>query len=365
MTSEAKSLGIYIHVPFCMRKCPYCDFYSCENSLHKRDAYVQAVCRNISFYGNGKAVDTIYFGGGTPSLLSPEHIEDILHTTEKAFNLREPEITMEVNPATVTEESLKEYRCAGVNRISIGIQDLHDDALKTLGRLHTAQQAEDTVYAAKHAGFDNISCDLMIGTMGQTSDRLSETMEKLTSLPITHISAYLLKIEDGTPYAKKNMKSLVPDEDESADLYLQMVSYLEEKGFSQYEVSNFAHKSFESRHNCRYWKCQPYLGIGPAAHSCMDTRFYVPPDLDLFIRDEHQTVISEDEHPYTIDERIMLGLRLSEGIPKEWLDEYQLKTIQKFIKAGLMKKSDNTIAFTPQGYLVSNAILAEILCGTA
>ncbi len=361
MTSEAKSLGIYIHVPFCIRKCPYCDFYSCENSLHKRDAYVQAVCRNLRHYGDGTAVDTIYFGGGTPSLLTPLHIEEILYTAGEAFTLREPEITMEVNPGAVTEDILIEYRRAGVNRISIGVQDLHDDALKSLGRLHTAQQAIDTVHAARNAGFDNISCDLMIGTKGQTSDRLSVTMEKLTALPIKHISAYLLKIEDGTPYAKQKMQADVPDEDEAADLYLQMVRFMEEKGFCQYEISNFARKGFESRHNCRYWKCQPYLGIGAAAHSCMDTRFYVPSDIDKFIEAERQTEVIDDEKPCTMEERIMLGLRLSEGIPEEWLDESQMQKVRCFAKNGLMKISDGSVRFTPAGFLVSNGVLAEIL----
>lgn len=361
MTSAAETLGIYIHVPFCLRKCPYCDFYSCENSLHKRDAYVQAVCRNLGHYGDGRSVDTVYFGGGTPSLLSPEHIEKILVAAGKAFTLTEPEITMEVNPATVTEEILKGYRAAGVNRISIGVQDLLDDALQSLGRLHTSQQAIDTVYAAKNAGFDNISCDLMIGTKGQTGDRLSETLEKLTALPVTHVSAYLLKIEDGTPYAKQNMRSLVPDEDEAAELYLQMASYLPEKGFCQYEVSNFAKKGFESRHNCRYWKCQPYLGIGPAAHSCMDTRFYVPSDIDSFIRSERQEEAIDDENPCTMAERIMLGLRLSEGIPAEWLDEMQLKKVRLYEKHGLMRIEDGRVSFTPEGFLVSNGVLAELL----
>lgn len=361
MTSAAETLGIYIHVPFCLRKCPYCDFYSCENSLHKRDAYVQAVCRNLEHYRDGRAVDTIYFGGGTPSLLTPLHIENILAAAGKAFTLKEPEITMEINPGAVTEDALREYRTAGVNRISIGVQDLLDDSLKSLGRLHTSQQAIDTVYAAKNAGFENVSCDLMIGTRGQTSDRLSQTLEKLISLPITHVSAYLLKIEDGTPYAKQNMRDLVPDEDEAAELYLQMVSYLAEKGFMQYEVSNFAVKGFESRHNCRYWKCEPYLGIGPAAHSCMDTRFYVPSDIDAFIAAEHQTTVTEDDTPCSIDERIMLGLRLAEGVPCDWLDEAQMNKVRLFEKHGLMRIQDGRACFTPEGFLVSNGVLAEIL----
>lgn len=361
MTSAADMLGLYIHVPFCLRKCPYCDFYSCESRLHDRESYVQAVCRNLRYYGDGSAVDTVYFGGGTPSLLTPDSIQEILRCAELAFSLQNPEITMEVNPATVTKETLSGYYKAGVNRLSIGVQDLHPEMLKNLGRLHTAEQAVRTVEHARAAGFWNISCDLMIGTKGQTPERLQDTLERLTALPITHISAYLLKIEEGTPYARQNMQAEIPSEDEMADLYLQMVRTLKGKGFLQYEVSNFAKKGFESRHNCRYWKCQPYLGIGPAAHSCMETRFYVPRDLDTFIKEEHQLTCSEDENPCTQEERIMLGLRLTEGIPLHWLNSRQQRLAERFIKGGLMETEGDRIRFTPEGFLVSNAVLAQLL----
>ncbi len=364
MTSAADvkpPLGLYIHVPFCLRKCPYCDFYSCENSLHKRDAYVQAVCRNLRAYGNGQTVDTIYFGGGTPSLLSPDHIADILSAAGENFTLNLSETTIEVNPATVTEKTLRGYKAAGIDRISIGVQDLQDDSLKALGRLHTAQQATDTVFAAKQAGFDNISCDLMIGTKGQTKERLTDTMEKLISLPITHISAYLLKIEEGTPYAKSNMKSLVPGDDETADLYLHMVEFLGNKGFLQYEVSNFARTGYHSRHNCRYWRCEPYLGIGPSAHSCMDTRFYVSSNLDEFIASPVQTIVTEDESPCDKDEKLMLRLRLTEGVEISCFSDKQNKTIEKYVNAGFMSKVGNRVSFTPKGFLVMNSILAELL----
>lgn len=316
----------------------------------------------MRYYGNNKKVDTLYFGGGTPSLISPEQIAEIIHCAKNAFSLVSPEITMEINPATVTPDMLRDYRNAGVNRLSVGIQDTHDDSLKTLGRLHTAEQAVKTVYDAKEAGFENISCDLMIGTKEQTSERLHETLEILTALPISHISAYMLKIEENTPYAKQNMQSLVPDEDAAADLYLEMVSFLEEKGFLQYEISNFARKGFESRHNCRYWKLSPYIGIGPAAHSCYEgKRFCVPADLDSFIKEEHQKIIIEDDSPDILQERIMLGLRLTEGIPLSWLDERQRKTAEPFLKAGLMETISHRIRFTPEGFLVSNSILCELL----
>lgn len=370
MTSEADTIGIYIHVPFCLRKCPYCDFYSCVNRLHERDAYVQAVCRNIEYYSKEidipRNVDTIYFGGGTPSLLSAENISKIIECIYNSFNVEDPqkhkiEITMEVNPATVSYESLLGYRKAGVNRVSIGLQDLQNDALLTLGRLHTAEQGIDTVYESVRAGFENISCDIMIGTKGQTKKRMMQTLEELVQLPINHISAYMLKIEEGTPYAMQNMQNLVPDDDETAEFYLQMVSYLNENGFFQYEISNFAKKGFESRHNCRYWKLKPYLGIGPSAHSFIDKRFYVPSELDLFIAEEHQKILIEDEYPNLLTESIMLGLRLTEGIPLLWLSDLQKETTEYFAKSGLMKINEDRVCFTPNGFLVSNTILCEIL----
>lgn len=370
MIPEADTIGIYIHVPFCLRKCPYCDFYSCVNRLHERDAYVQAVCRNIEYYSKGagipRNVDTIYFGGGTPSLLTAENISKIIECIYNSFNVadhqkNEIEITMEANPATVNYESLLGYRKAGVNRVSIGLQDSHDDSLLTLGRLHTAEQGIDTVYEAARAGFENISCDIMIGTKGQTKKRLMQTLKELIQLPINHISAYMLKIEDGTPYAMQNMQSLVPNDDEIAELYLQMVSYLNTNEFFQYEISNFAKKGFESRHNCRYWKLKPYIGIGPSAHSFVDKRFYVPSELDLFIAEEHQKILIEDEYPDLQMERIMLGLRLAEGIPLSWLSDSQKKATECFVKAGFMKIDKGMICFTPDGFLVSNTILCEIL----
>lgn len=365
MIYAADTLGIYIHVPFCLRKCPYCDFYSCENRLHERDAYVQAVCRNIGYYGSQmnfcRKVDTIYFGGGTPSLLSPENILEMLCCIDKYFIVKSPEITMEVNPATVTIERLLGYRKAGVNRLSIGLQDLHNESLTSLGRLHTAEQGIETVMSAVKSGFENISCDIMIGTKGQTEELLYSTLKHIVSLPIKHISAYMLKIEEGTLYARQNMQDLVPDGDAVAELYLNMVSYLNENGFSQYEISNFAKEGFESRHNCRYWKLSPYIGIGPSAHSFVDKRFYVPPELDSFIKEEYQTTLTEDEYPDLETEHIMLGLRLSEGIPIEWLNIRQQKITERFVKGGLMERFSDRIRFTPQGFLVSNAVLCDIL----
>jgi oxygen-independent coproporphyrinogen-3 oxidase len=329
--------------------------------LEKRDAYVQAVCRNLRWYGDGSKVDSIYFGGGTPSLLTPDSVGEILRCAALAFSLEDPEITLEVNPATVTPKTLSGYRAAGVNRLSVGVQDLRPDALQTLGRLHTAAQAVQTVEDAVAAGFHNISCDLMIGTKGQTETLLAETLQALIALPIVHVSAYLLKVEEGTPYARQNMQEQIPDDDTAAALYLQTVATLEGAGFAQYEISNFAKAGFESRHNCRYWTCKPYLGIGPAAHSCQEQRFFVPADLDLFLQCAHQQVEIEDPSPCTMEERIMLGLRLTAGIPVAWLSAAQQKVAARFCQGGLLQQDGERLRFTKRGFLVSNAVLAELL----
>lgn len=245
--------GLYLHVPFCRRKCPYCNFYSVPAQPELLTAYTAAVCRNLRHYGNAvqpERVDTVYFGGGTPSLLLPAQIAQILETAAEQFALSaDAEITLEANPATVTPEQLRELRHAGINRLSLGVQSLSDVQLKRLGRLHTAQEAVETVYAAAEAGFRNLSCDLMLALPEQTADELEQTIFRLVQLPITHVSAYLLKVEQGTPFAVQHVAECCPDDDTAADLYLQAVEQLGAAGFLQYEISNFAKAGFESRHN--------------------------------------------------------------------------------------------------------------------
>lgn len=315
--------GLYIHVPFCRRKCPYCNFYSIAAEPELLERYTQAVCRNLRHYACAEPVDTVYFGGGTPSLLSPAQIAQILETAADCFTLSpDTEVTMEANPAAAAPEQLRRFRESGVNRLSFGVQSLSDSQLKRLGRLHTAQEAVETVCAAAAAGFDNLSCDLMLALPGQTPEELEQTIREMTRLPIVHISAYLLKIEPGTPFARQQIAAQCPDEDAAADLYLQAVEQLNAAGFAQYEISNFAKPGFESRHNCKYWHCEPYLGIGPSAHSCWNgKRFFVPSSAASFLEQPVQTVETEDGAPCTLEERLMLGLRLTEGVPAAWLAE--------------------------------------------
>lgn len=361
------SLGIYIHVPFCAKKCAYCDFYSENYRKNTVSQYVEAVIRNLKAYSDkSRLTDTVYFGGGTPSLLSPEQIKIILDTVENNFVLSEkPEITLETNPNTVNFNKLEELRHAGINRLSIGVQSMIDDELKFLGRTHSADRAEKAVIDAYRAGFENISCDVMIALPNQSADSLEYTLDKITSLPIQHISGYILKTESGTPFDCDEIKNSLPDDDLTAELYIKMTETLKNKGFQQYEVSNFALKDFESRHNCRYWKCLDYIGIGPSAHSCNNgKRFAVERNLNEFISNEVQKVTITDEHPCTFEEYAMLRLRLTEGLDLNAFPEHKdsiLKKIPALIKSGYINYNNDNISLTPNGFLVSNSVIEYLV----
>lgn len=364
MMSEENTLGLYIHIPFCKAKCPYCDFYSVVFSEDKKNKYVDAICRNIKAYSleNKNKVDTIYFGGGTPSLLSAKDIDKILSCAEKFFSFSDfPEITMECNPESTSKEKITGYKSAGINRLSIGVQSLCDKQLEYLGRLHDASTARQVILDADSIGMNNISCDIMLATPHQNPEILSNTIRQLAELPVQHISAYLLKIESGTKYFNnKWVSESVPDDDEASDLYLQTVEMLGSYGFKQYEISNFAKSGYESRHNIKYWECKPYLGIGASSHSdYRGKRFYVPSDIDSFIESSMQKTIIEDENPDREEERVFLGMRLSKGIPVEWIQNKNQNKIKSFCDAGFLKCEDDRVAFTPKGFLVSNTILAS------
>ncbi len=355
-------IGLYIHVPFCVKKCPYCDFYSVEMntknqgdtsspSLSSRPAdYTRSVIRNLTRYN--ETYNTIYFGGGTPSLLS-ELAKAVLAT---ARYTDDAEITFECNPETVTEQTLTTLRNAGVNRLSFGVQSLDDNELSALGRIHNSGRAEQAIRLASSLGFENISADLMLGIPHQTPSSLTHTIEKLRSLPITHISAYMLKIEPDTRFGKT--PPIIPDEDEQANLYLQAVQQLEESGFLQYEISNFAKKGYESRHNLKYWHCEEYIGIGPAAHSFYKgKRYAVPRDLIAFVRSDTQPEEYTDISPDNTEEHILLGLRLTEGIPLTPELTERLTLIPKH----LYKVENNRLSLTPEGFLVSNEIISLLI----
>lgn len=344
--------GLYIHVPFCRKKCPYCDFYSVGFREDLAEQYADAVLRNLRYYN--ERFDTVYFGGGTPILLArqiPRILAEV-HRTASA------EVTVECNPLEMDKETLKILRGCGVNRLSVGIQSAVDEELAALGRTHTFEQARQAVLTANKVGFYDISADIMIGTPGQTAETLTRTIGELGDLPLTHISAYMLKIEPNTVFGKK--PPALPDEDETAELYLSAVCLLENARFMQYEVSNFARRGMTSRHNLKYWRREEYIGIGAAAHSFYKgKRFAVARNLREFIASEHQTEAITDSAPDELEERIMLGLRLTEGIPKE---------LWSLIQSGLplipkqyYKIENDRLSLTADGFLVSNEIISTLL----
>lgn len=361
------TLGLYIHVPFCGKKCRYCDFYSVSYTKANSDAYTNAVLRNIKHYSDKTAVlDTIYFGGGTPSLLSAEQISRFITDIKASFKLSaDAEITLEANPNTLTYEKLAKLCEIGINRLSVGIQSMIDDELKLLGRTHTAERAVRCVYDAEKAGFSNISCDLMIALPEQTSEKLRFSIDAMAELPIQHISAYMLKIEKGTPFDCKEMRNALPNDDAAAELYMTAAKKLRKHGFLQYEVSNFAKTGFESRHNCRYWKCLDYIGIGPSAHSCYNgKRFAAVSDAAAFIASPVQQTKITDSSPCGYEEFSMLRLRLAEGLYLKDIEPHRSaieKKIPPLVKAGYVKYDGERVSLTPKGFLMSNSVIEYLI----
>ncbi|MCH5298272.1 MAG: radical SAM family heme chaperone HemW [Ruminococcus sp.] len=363
------TIGLYIHIPFCRSKCPYCDFFSLRGNESDYSSYVELLKSKIEIWGKKikKKVDTIYFGGGTPSVLGAEYICDVLSYIKNYFEVYDDaEITLEVNPASGKFFDFAAVKKHGVNRISLGLQSANDNELKLLGRIHSIDDVNNTLSLIKNSGIDNISLDLMLGIPEQTKESLKRSIDFCAESGVTHISSYILKIEDGTIFDKRREQYKFPDEDTTADLYLFAVEYLSAKGFKQYEISNFSQSGFESRHNLKYWNLDDYLGIGPAAHSCVDEkRFYYNRSIENFKND----VIVDDGTGATSEEYILLQLRLSKGINIEKYKEVYgeslptdfYKKIDKYCKLGLMNQDKNSVSFTPRGFLVSNSIIADLI----
>lgn len=357
--------GLYIHVPFCGGKCPYCDFYSLKGDEQLYDDYTAAVLRAIESCPYDISADTIYFGGGTPTLLGERRLVKILSAARQRFGENQSEITLEANPRSVNAEMLTILRQGGFDRISFGVQSLDDSTLKTLGRRHDSFAAQDSILAAKAAGFEHISADLMLAVPGQSLNEISRSILLLSELPIDHISAYMLKLEPGTAFFECYTE---PDEDFYVDCYDTAVKNCREHGFYQYEISNFAKsESAQSKHNLKYWRCEEYLGIGPAAHSFINgKRFYFERDLAAFIGCENPWPLTVcDGEGGSDEERLMLGLRLCEGISLESLSpQFSQKVRQKLtplLQNGFLTLSGNRIALTEKGFLVSNSVIASLL----
>jgi len=366
-------IGIYLHIPFCKTKCPYCDFYSIPFSEGLADAYTAALLRAMETqpFGDLRA-DTVYLGGGTPSLMGLKRLDALLSQTVRLFGLDgDSEITLEANPDTVAPALLSGLRRCGYNRISFGVQSADDRELAALGRPHTAGQARDAILAAYTAGFENISADLMLGVPRQTLKSLEQSVEFLKSLPVRHISAYMLSIEPGAAFYHLRDGLPLPNEDEEAALYLVCVELLQGAGFTQYEVSNFAREGAPCRHNLKYWRCEQYLGLGPAAHSFMGSaRYFFGKDTEAFINTRDVfSLLRCDGAGGGIAEQLMLRLRLSEGFDTKLPElrgarpDFLLEKARELSGCGLCTVRDGVISLTAKGFLLSNTVTAALLGG--
>lgn len=362
--------GLYFHIPFCASKCRYCDFYSFKPKEKEMNDYLSAVLSCIEKYAEKVkgSFDTVYFGGGTPSFFGGERISAILKKSGECFSIdKDAEITVECNPSSVSDELMKQLSEAGVNRISMGVQSAIDDERIILGRISGKEQVEKAIRLAKENGIKNISLDLMLGIPNQTMKSLDESIDFIIKANITHVSAYILKLEEGTPLFKMQNELNLPDEDEVCEMYLHAVKRFGENGLLQYEVSNFALKGYESRHNTKYWLDGEYLGIGPSAHSFIDgKRFYFERSINDFINGKEPVF---DDYGGDEEEFIMLRLRLSSGLSDEdYFEKYNKHLPEKlfekakwFEKEGLAKVEKTTIRLTAEGFLLSNAIIYELI----
>lgn len=362
-------IGLYLHIPFCRSKCPYCDFYSFRGSETDMDNYCAALQQRISESASALQckANTLYIGGGTPSVLGAERLKNLVNQAKRDFLTDEAEVTVECNPYKLPPDFFKVLAEVGVNRVSLGLQSANDTERRTLGRLSDRQTVETAVKAAQRAGIQNISLDVMLGVPDQTEKSLSQTLDFCLSLGVPHISAYILKVEENTPFWRRREQYNFPDDDKTADLYLQLCETLENGGILQYEISNFAKSGFESHHNLKYWHCEEYLGLGPAAHSFLNgKRFYFSRDFEAFLKGNAPT---PDGDGGDFTEYAMLALRLTEGLRESRVlarfghkipDEMHKKA-QIFVQSGYMAADEERIALTRNGFLLSNAILAEIL----
>lgn len=375
-----RKLGIYIHIPFCQRKCAYCDFYSLNcGSKNSLKEYTDALCRHIrseSHLYKDCTVDSVFLGGGTPSLLDCEDIEKIVSTLKTKFTFSTgTEFTIEANPGTLTEEKLKCYLKNGINRLSIGLQSASDNELSILGRIHTVKEFEKGYTLARECGFKNISIDVMYGLPDQTVQDFQKTLDYVCKIAPEHISSYCLKIEDNTPFGRIRSSLNLPNDDIEYQMYIQMCESLNKSGWKQYEISNFAREGYRSRHNLKYWLSEEYVGFGPGAHSFFDgVRYYFEPSLEKYLLAPvkiYEEITEKRDSVYIIDkmdEYVMLKLRLYDGISdSELFERFGVDFIssypeaQKFIKSGHIQKENDTYRFTPEGFFVSNYIFTEIL----
>lgn len=371
--------GLYIHIPFCKQRCNYCAFYS-STLYNMREEYVAALTKELLLrkdYAHGKAIETIYFGGGTPSTLSIEQLQRICSTIYSAYPVtNSPEVTIECNPDDLTPEFLEALRPLPFNRISMGVQSFNDAQLRRLGRRHTAEGARTAVGNARKAGYSNISIDLMFALPGSTPQQWQEDLDSAIALRPQHLSAYNLMYEEGTPLYRALCNGSITElsEEENLEQFRMLIESMKKAGYRHYEISNFALPGYESRHNSSYWNDTPYIGCGAAAHSYNGTeREWNIADIKEYIKGiesgnrkfeiEH---LSEEER---YNDTILTRLRTAEGLPLEWmrdkfsekLNSYMLRTIEKEIALGNLQENNGQVSLTEKGIFISDAVIRELI----
>ena len=374
-----EKLGVYIHIPFCRSKCDYCDFYSLAGREDRMDDYLKALLAHIgeaALLAKGSPVDSVYIGGGTPSIFGAKRLGALLREVRKRFDVtRDAEITSEANPDSVDKKFLTDIRKAGVNRLSMGMQSANDCELSAVHRPHDFQQTQRAVAAAREAKFKNLSLDLIYGLPGQDMESWKKSLDAAVALEPEHLSCYGLKVEPGTPLdLRVSRGEVLPDDDLQADMYLYTVETLERHGYRQYEISNFALPGFQSRHNLKYWMGRPYLGFGPGAHSDFGGRRYsFVVDLDKYVTGILQggTVVDESDLIPMRErgsEYLMLRLRTIQGIEEwEYRRQYSLnfdpleQKLEEYERRGWAARADRRWHLTPQGFLLSNQLIGDLL----
>ena len=375
-------VSLYLHFPFCERKCRYCDFLSGPASAEEREKYIDLLCREINLRASEASapVDTIFIGGGTPSLMTPAQASRVMEAVSASFSVMDnAEISMEVNPGTADLTKLRAYHSAGINRLSIGVQSFDDSELRLLGRIHTADQARQIYQMARDAGFRNINLDLMSALPGQNIETWSRTLREAAALQPEHLSAYSLIIEEGTPFAAMKLPDL-PSEDEDREIYHFTGQYLAENGYKRYEISNYAREGYECRHNCGYWTGHQYLGLGLGASSDLGgERFRNPDQIETYrtlIENGNLSSLRCEIHKMTQEDRMeefmFLGLRMTDGVSeREFEERFGLglqdqfgEVVRRHISQGLIRripKDGGRLALTEYGMDVANYVMSDYL----
>jgi len=379
MIGMSDDIALYVHIPFCRRKCNYCSFVSFDLLKADFSVYVRALKAELTQRASGEKISSIYFGGGTPSLLSVEQLGDILSAIKSLFAVdNAAEITIEANPGTVDKSYLTAIRKLGVNRLSLGVQSLNDDELKLLGRIHTADEARQAVQFARSAGFDNLNLDLIYGLPGQTLSGWQRSLEEAIGLHPEHLSLYGLTLEEETPLWRAIEEKALPaiDPDLSAEQYELAEDLLAASGYRHYEISNWAKPGYECRHNLVYWQNLPYIGVGVAAHSCLNGhRLANTGDIDSYLADSAGKLPFLPEMDEEIDaelelaETVILGLRLDDGVSVANIQDryaidvlsYYHKQIGEMTDAGLLESDGERLKLTRRGRLLSNEVFWRLL----